>query len=255
MMDNNMVHFNVGGIRYDVSRSLLDMHPNTMLARSAHELWHTDPESVIFLERNGERFQYVLDYLRDGHAYLPVGIPKEALMKDLEYYCLDSIDSNRIERKLTCAALVLQELRNEMCSWDVTMNATKMEMKALEEQMKNVKLHQACIVLVKECTARYLKDGDLLLFLSTDAEQDKVAIVAAQTILKYSGHNNNNNNNNNNSTPPQDAFDQCNSYLHKVGLMFASIEETYGAGYDEDFTIRMVLMDDHDEDNHDLIEC
>jgi hypothetical protein len=100
-----------------------------------------------------------------------------------------------------------------------------------------------------------LKDGDLLLFLSTDAEQDKVAIVAAQTILKYSGHNNNNNNNNNNSTPPQDAFDQCNSYLHKVGLMFASIEETYGAGYDEDFTIRIVLMDDDDEDNHDLIEC
>jgi hypothetical protein len=37
--------------------------------------------------------------------------------------------------------------------------------------------------------------------------------------------------------------------------MFASIEETYGAGYDEDFTIRMVLMDNDDEDNHDLIEC
>ena len=107
------------------------MHPNTMLARSAHELWHTDPESVIFLERNGERFQYVLDYLRDGRAYLPMGIPKEALMGDLEYYGLDSIDTNWIERKLTCAALVLQELRNEMCSWDVIMNATKMEMKAL----------------------------------------------------------------------------------------------------------------------------
>jgi hypothetical protein len=93
-------------------------------------------------------------------------------------------------------------------------------------------------VLVKESAARYLKDGDLLLFLTTEAEEDKPAIEAAQKICKFSS--------------PKDALDQCNAYLDKVGLMFASLEATYGAGYEEDFTVRMTLVDDED---HDLIEC
>jgi BTB/POZ domain len=233
-----MVHFNVGGTRYEVSGSLLDMHPNTMLARSADELWHEDPESEIFVERNGDRFQYVLDYLRDGRAFLPMGVPKDAFLGDLEYYCLEGVDESKIERKLTCAAQVLHDLRSEIGSWDADFEARKTEKRALEDQMKGLELQQACIVLVKECAARYLKDGDLLLFLTTEAEEDKPAIEAAQKICKCSS--------------PKDALDQCNAYLDKVGLMFASLEATYGAGYEEDFTVRMALVNDED---HDLIEC
>jgi BTB/POZ domain len=43
----------------------------------------------IFTERNGYRFQYVLDYMRDGSITLdclPNHIHKEALYKDLEYF-------------------------------------------------------------------------------------------------------------------------------------------------------------------------
>jgi hypothetical protein len=36
-MKTEIVTFNVGGTRYEVSRSLLDLHPNTMLAKSASE--------------------------------------------------------------------------------------------------------------------------------------------------------------------------------------------------------------------------
>ena len=39
---NNTVYFNVGGMIYEVCRSLLEMHPNTMLARLASEIWSPD---------------------------------------------------------------------------------------------------------------------------------------------------------------------------------------------------------------------
>ena len=84
-----VVKFNIGGQRYEVSRSLLDMHPESMLAKSASEQWQEDPEAEIFIDRNGLRFQYVLDYLRDGSVTLPITESKEQLVKELEYYNID----------------------------------------------------------------------------------------------------------------------------------------------------------------------
>jgi hypothetical protein len=80
------VKFNIGGQVYDVSRSMLDQHPDTMLSKSASKLWQSNPESEIFIERNGFRFQYVLDFLRDGSVRLPITECKDAFIKELEYY-------------------------------------------------------------------------------------------------------------------------------------------------------------------------
>jgi hypothetical protein len=85
-MDTKMIKFNVGGHRYEVSRSLLNSYPDTMLAKSATEHWHKDPSTEIFIERDGERFRYVLDYLRDRRVSLPSNVSKTAIMTDLEYY-------------------------------------------------------------------------------------------------------------------------------------------------------------------------
>jgi hypothetical protein len=83
--------FNIGGHRYEVARTLLEQHPETMLAKSASQVWQADPESEIFMERNGIRFQYVLDYLRDGMVFLPVTESKEALIHDLNYFGINAI--------------------------------------------------------------------------------------------------------------------------------------------------------------------
>ena len=37
----------VGGENFELSRSLLDMYPNTMLSKSASERWQKDPDSEI----------------------------------------------------------------------------------------------------------------------------------------------------------------------------------------------------------------
>ena len=66
------VRFNVGGTIYEVSRSLLEQHPNTMLARMVSKTWLSEEEDnerkdePLFIDRDRERFCYVLDFMRDG---------------------------------------------------------------------------------------------------------------------------------------------------------------------------------------------
>ena len=87
--DRKIVKFNVGGTRYEVARSLIEMHPNAMLARMVSEQWQEDSCAEIFIERDGSRFKYVLDYLRDGNVLLPVSFAREKLLEELKYFCIE----------------------------------------------------------------------------------------------------------------------------------------------------------------------
>lgn len=155
--NSKTVRFNVGGKIYDVSRSLLEQHPNTMLSRLASNTWcfgsqlhgreeeeedgkeakkdnnknnknkkHSKSSSCnsLFIERNGDRFQYCLDYMRDGGIVnLPPTVPKEALLQDLLYYGFDNLDPSCISVQLSSIDLYeacreridsfLRELRDE----------------------------------------------------------------------------------------------------------------------------------------------
>jgi hypothetical protein len=90
-MSQTIVKFNIGGTRYEVSQSLLQSYPNTMLAKCAKEQLHKDPNEEIFIDQNGIRFQYVLDYLRDGKVSLPPTVTKASLISDLQFYGVDDI--------------------------------------------------------------------------------------------------------------------------------------------------------------------
>jgi len=95
-----IIKFNIGGTRYEVSQSLLQSHHDSMLAKSATEQWHTNPDTEIFIDRNGSRFQYVLDYLRDDKVYLPISVTIESLMLDFKYYGIENIKENAITKKM-----------------------------------------------------------------------------------------------------------------------------------------------------------
>mmetsp|Transcript_13886 Transcript_13886/g.19007 ORF Transcript_13886/g.19007 Transcript_13886/m.19007 type:complete len:206 (-) Transcript_13886:396-1013(-) len=103
--------FNVGGSKYEVSRSLLEQHPNTMLARISSEQWQKDPEKEIFIDRDGDRFRYCLDYLRDGHVALPVTVAKKALLQDLEYYGVEGVDEGSIDDGLSQEVKISKSLK------------------------------------------------------------------------------------------------------------------------------------------------
>ncbi|CAB9519416.1 PotAssium voltage-gated channel [Seminavis robusta] len=78
---------NVGGSKYEVSRSLIEQYPDTMLARLVSETWQRD-EQEIFIDRSGLRFQYVLDYMRDKKVHVGLGILVAAIKTELQYSTL-----------------------------------------------------------------------------------------------------------------------------------------------------------------------
>ena len=96
-MAQEIVKFNVGGHRYEVSRSLLSLHPNTMIAKSASEQWQNDPQKEVFIDRDGAIFSFVLSYLRDGKVALPTTVRKVTLMDELDYYGVDDVEANMID--------------------------------------------------------------------------------------------------------------------------------------------------------------
>mmetsp|Transcript_8685 Transcript_8685/g.11646 ORF Transcript_8685/g.11646 Transcript_8685/m.11646 type:complete len:264 (+) Transcript_8685:36-827(+) len=115
------VQFNVGGKKYEVSRSMLGQHSDTMLARMASGTWQRDTESCLFVERDGGRFQYVLDYMRDGEVTLPAAgsVTKESLLKELVYFGFSNVDPSSIRMEFSCweaptyMSRITQEYQNE----------------------------------------------------------------------------------------------------------------------------------------------
>jgi hypothetical protein len=95
-MDTATVKFNIGGLRYEVSRSLLERHSESMLTKIASDQWQEDPELEIFIERDGSTFRHVLKYLRDGKVKLPITETKSDLIEELAYYNIDH-DTDKID--------------------------------------------------------------------------------------------------------------------------------------------------------------
>ena len=62
----NTIKFNVGGKHFEVSRDLMEAHSETMLGKLVSEAWQEDPEEPVFIDRDGDIFAHVLNYLRYG---------------------------------------------------------------------------------------------------------------------------------------------------------------------------------------------
>ena len=106
------VKFNVGGQVYEVSQSVLDMHPASMLAKSTSKLWKK--ESNIFIERDSARFHFVLDYMRDGKVTISVTESKETVMAELEYFGIEASEENINDtsaRQIICKSAIIDIIK------------------------------------------------------------------------------------------------------------------------------------------------
>ena len=73
------VQFDVGGKLFKTSRSLIDRHESTVLARLASDMWLQDPTKPVFIDRDGDIFGHVLNYLRYGSIVLPAKLPRSRI--------------------------------------------------------------------------------------------------------------------------------------------------------------------------------
>ena len=140
------VRLNVGGVHFEVSRSLIAQHDSSMLARLVSDTCQTDPEAIIFIDRDGETFRHCLDFLRYGRISLPLTIAPKAFLRDMDYYGIAVVDASLVDvgGPFAQAAACIVECR-----------------KQLRAEIHDVETRLACLEIADECFARYSLDGRL----------------------------------------------------------------------------------------------
>jgi hypothetical protein len=167
---NSTVKFNVGGRHYEVSRSLIEWFPDTMLAKMVSETWQKDPEATLFIDENGDRFQYCLDYIRRNEVWIPLSVPKEALLRDLDYYGFEDVDPSKIHAGSSYmeAAQSLLKCKEEHDNFLLT---CKENVKAAETTSKCEQLAYACFV-------RFSRGDSLEIYFSSKREPELCSSIA-----------------------------------------------------------------------------
>ena len=147
MVASQTVTFNVGGKHYEVSKSLLERYPETLLAKKAAST--ESLSSPIFLDRDPDRFAYCLDYMRDnGKVHLPEAVSKSAVLEELVFLGFqDILDESILDDK------PLKQLCARRMN-DVIISVNK-EIADMETNIEMAKLAMHCY---RECSKTTTKD-------------------------------------------------------------------------------------------------
>jgi len=229
-----VVKFNVGGQPFTVSRSLLEMHPDTMLAKSASEKWQDDPESKIFIERDGELFRHVLSYLRDGKVKLPLTVTKEGFLAELQYYGVDEVCEENVDDSLIKGIQSAKGFHNGVIEMNTFCASLRKKSRYLEKEENLLRRKRGCYEFSEMCIKRWLSNvsGDLDFEFFVDKEEERTMYDITTKIYKSS-----------NTT-----FEICNENLKQVGLQLQDIlsEEKYYSVevvvYDPTMTKKQILV-------------
>jgi hypothetical protein len=87
-MKREIVIFNVGGTRYDVAIDILMKFEDTLLAQMVVLKWNKSSQEPIYIERDGERFRYILDWYRDGRINVPKTDSIESIKSEALFFGL-----------------------------------------------------------------------------------------------------------------------------------------------------------------------
>ena len=77
------IKFNVGGKHFEISKDALNKNPDSTLVQLMKDSSLKQP---IFIDRNGDVFSLVLDYIRYSNVCLPISVPKETFLRELDHY-------------------------------------------------------------------------------------------------------------------------------------------------------------------------
>ena len=144
------VQFNVGGKIFEVSRDLIDQNPETMLSKLISETWEKKPDKPVFIDRDGDLFSHVLNYLRYGSIELPPSVPQSMFERELDYYGI-SITPSSVS-KLSLGELT-QHLTEHKRKWELFLFAVECHYRFSQGEarfqiQKEHKLYDSCRALV-----------------------------------------------------------------------------------------------------------
>eukprot|EP01084_Bolivina_argentea_P211394 359606_1 len=96
------IMLNIGGIKYSTSLITLSSDTNSILYKMFDEKWSLKPnnDGSYFIDRNGENFKYILDFLRTHKLNIPDNIYLiNHLILEAEYYYLSSLKRSLLLKK------------------------------------------------------------------------------------------------------------------------------------------------------------
>ena len=151
--DSSTVRFNVGGTAFEVARSLLsaDMLKSTALGRMCSDMWQHDAQAVIFIDRDGENFRHVLQYLRYGHVSLPLSISKSAFLQDMDFYGISVPQGSVTDDSVVDDSKANLQAANRLITLGHECHARASELMAERE----------CVIVAYECFKEYVRTGSL----------------------------------------------------------------------------------------------
>jgi len=124
-----LVNLNVGGTKFTTTMSTLRLHGEnfftTMIDNDTQGKVRAlrDDKGFFFVDRNGELFKVILDYLRSGAWNIPPSISLERVNTELDFYRIDAAtpsDKNVLEKVTQFQQTVSQsgsELAQEARAW------------------------------------------------------------------------------------------------------------------------------------------
>lgn len=93
--DNAIVKLNVGGTPFETTLMTLSSNPDSMLAAmfSGRFTLPRDRDGRVFIDRDGKRFRYILNFLRDGTLNVPADdhILLLDILQEAQYYQLHKL--------------------------------------------------------------------------------------------------------------------------------------------------------------------
>lgn len=236
-MMTKTIKFNVGGKRFEVGWSTLEMHPESLLTKMASDSWAKerkmiDPnqekgipqvsssvdsqvvlvcnesessmefitsstDSEFFIDRDGEVFSYVLNYLRDLKVSLPLQLTKAALIAELEFYNVARIHKENIdesERKLLLATHMFNDGKQSLLD--------TAESFGIEGEAKI--FAGSCYLLAKYCVRQYVNQRTIEDSVVVEVADKDFPCLNKQDMLKA-------------------VQTQCNTQLNNVGLHISSL--------------------------------
>jgi hypothetical protein len=188
----------------------------------------------LFIDRDSDRFRFCLDYMRaPDKVWLPLNIPKEAILDDLDFYGFEDVDPSKIHggssnlaaarhlskckeehEKFLATCKRNAEAAQKTCSENV--NAAE---KTCRENVKATKTTSECEEFAYACFVRFSRGDSLQMFFSTCpnyAELFNRASVALANKAEFDDH------------------------LAKYGLAFVKRENIYPNG----FTLELIEKED-----------
>lgn len=117
--ESKLVELNVGGIEYITTEKTLKNEPNSLFIQILESDNSLKIRDKIFIDRDGQLFRYVLDYLRNKTLVLPESFNEKRRLKcEAEYFKLKNmvnfIDELDLPNGLSSASL--SSLNNKISS-------------------------------------------------------------------------------------------------------------------------------------------